>query len=376
MHGPNPGPLDVLQVVPTLQIGGLERVVAHLCMGLRGDLKMGVACLRCEGPFADTLREAGVPVLSWGSAETRRDAYSAPFRLRRLVKDVGVRLLHSHNTAPWFCSVSASLGRAGTDVVHTDHARSFPDKWRRAIGERFCSRMAHSVVAVSEHGKRQLVQYEGIEPARIEVIPNGVDTAPFETLTPPPVDPARRIKIGTAVRFTDQKQLCDLVAAVGLLVREGLPVQLRLAGDGPQRADLEQQARTLGITEHVEFLGYCSDIPAVLGELDIYTLSSVWEGMPMGLIEAMAAARPAVCTDVGGVSEVIQPERTGLLVPARNPEAMAAALRRLVTQPAWARELGLAGRERALQEFTLDAMCGRYAALYEQVLKRGTASAA
>ncbi len=374
--------VDVLQVVPTLAVGGLERVATDLCVQLRDRFQIGVACLRGEGPLAEVLRDAGVPVYSWGPQHGRRGGYSAPLRLRRLLRDSPVRVVHSHNPPSLFSSVPATRGRPGIQLIHTDHARKFPGRRHYMLGERLCAPATYRFVAVSERGKRDVMQYEHIPAAHIQVIPNGVETARFASVPPPAFDPERGIVLGAVARLTQEKALGALLDAAATLVAEGLSIRVHLAGDGPLRPHLEQQARTLGLADRVHFLGYRADVPAVLAAVDVVVSSSTREGMPLGLLEAMAAGRPVVATAVGGVPEVVVDGETGLLVPPGDGPALAAAVRRVVVDPAWGRALGAAGRARATAHFSLARTVAQYAALYDEALAslgacaRATASAA
>jgi glycosyltransferase involved in cell wall biosynthesis len=145
---------------------------------------------------------------------------------------------------------------------------------------------------------------------------------------------------------------------------------LVIAGDGPCRRALEEQARSLGISAQVEVLGMQTNIPEILNGFDIFTLSSTTEGTSMTILEAMACGVPVVATDVGGNREIIDPPNCGLTVPAVNSAALASAYLELLRDPDRRRQMGISGRQRILEHFSLQAMAKQYADLYDQLCQR------
>jgi glycosyltransferase involved in cell wall biosynthesis len=164
-----------------------------------------------------------------------------------------------------------------------------------------------------------------------------------------------------------QKALEVLFEAAARL-RSDLPaLKVLVAGDGPERASLEAEVRRLGLEGTILLLGIRRDVPALLDALDVAVLSSDYEGSPLSVMEYMAAGKPVVSTRVGGVPELIDEGRQGLLVEPRSPEALAAAVGRLLRDPDEARKLGAAGRDRQQREYSLDAMVRRIEELYEEL---------
>lgn len=150
--------------------------------------------------------------------------------------------------------------------------------------------------------------------------------------------------------------------------------RLVMVGDGPLRPTLEARARDLGLNGAVRFLGAVPRAASFLPHFDVFVLSSVWEGMSNSLLEAMAAGRPVVATRVGGNPEVVVDGETGLLVPPRDPRALADAVLRLLGDPALAGRLGEAARRRVESQFTLEQMVSRMQELYDQLLARKQAA--
>ena len=165
-----------------------------------------------------------------------------------------------------------------------------------------------------------------------------------------------------------------LLEAFAALIVGRADVDLLMVGDGPLRADLEQQAATLGILDRVRFMGVRHDIPAILGIGDVFALTSVSEAASLTLLEAMASSLPVVVTDVGGNPEIVRAGIEGLLVPRGDASAAAAALGRLFDDPALALKLGAAGRARVVDRYQLDRTIGSYLFLYQR-LRRGSVTA-
>ena len=211
------------------------------------------------------------------------------------------------------------------------------------------------------------------DPQRIIIIENGVDVARFK------VDPAPGLRdrlglaadtlvVGGVGRLSPEKGFHHLVESIALVRRHGVSVDLVLAGDGPERSRLERDARTLGLEGHAHFLGMQRDPRPVYAALDMFALPSLEEGAPNALLEAMACGRAVVAARVGGVPEIVEHERSGLLVEPGSPAALAAALERLAVDPVLRRQLGHAAARRVREQFDISQMVAKHAALYRDLL--------
>jgi len=218
------------------------------------------------------------------------------------------------------------------------------------------------------------VQRIGLRAEKITVIPNGLDLAEFdEDASREPAAPAPRPHrgplIGSIGRLEPQKGTAHLLAAMPRILSVLSDADLWIIGDGPQGPTLREQARDQGVSEHVHFLGYRSDVPALLKRLDLFVLPSLWEGLPNAALEAMAAGRAVVATRVDGTPEAVADNTTGLLVPPRDPRALADAITHLLTHPDLRSRMGAAGRERVAELFSMDAMVQRTEAVYRQLIR-------
>jgi glycosyltransferase involved in cell wall biosynthesis len=225
------------------------------------------------------------------------------------------------------------------------------------------------IIAVSEEVKARYAEDLRVPARKLVVVRNGI-------LVPPPnpsADAALRAEllrdrpdylVFTPARLHPQKGHAVLLAAAAQ-VPEATFV---LAGDGPLRAELEQQARTLGVAERCVFLGYRPDVPALLASADLVVLPSLFEGLPVSILEAMAAGRPVVATAIGGTDEAITHEQTGLLVPPGDATALAMAIRRVRADPALAGRLATAGRERVEREFSSSITASGVMKVYDEIM--------
>lgn len=364
--------LKVMHVTPGLRVGGLPRVIEMLCRTIDRDrFDVSVLCLRARGPIAETLSSLGVAVhcLRDAGAPEGPD-YLAFTKVARALRHHRVDVLHTHNTEAFIDGVLGGVLAGVRTMVHTDHGRAFPDRRRYMLAESALSRLTYRVVAVSDAAARDLVRHEWIPADKVVTIPNGIDGAPYATqgdrdgkrreLGIPRGAPV----IGLGARLEKEKGQSYLIQALPPLAARFPDLALVLAGDGPDKDDLVRLARNLGVQSHVHFLGVRSDMPDLFKAFDVLVLPSVREGLPLIILEAMAAGCPVVATAVGGVPMAVRHEVNGLLVEPRNADQLAVAIGRLLASDSTRRAYGEAGRRIFQSEFTAEVMTRRYEALY------------
>jgi glycosyltransferase involved in cell wall biosynthesis len=291
----------------------------------------------------------------------------AAWRLARLLRRRRADVLHTHTLAAAnaLARLAGSAARVAV-VSHLHIENRFRPSTRRLLAglDNMTARLAARLVAVSEDTKRAY-ERQGYPRERIEVVYNGVDLPPNGAF--PRNEQAR---IGEIARLCDVKGQRELLQAVARLPE----VQPVLAGrdleqGGAFQDALERESEQLGIRDRVEF-GFHEDVPALLETLDVVALPSWTEGLPLVLLEAMARARPVVATPVGGTPELVVDGETGLLVPPRDPHALAEALRRVLDDPDLARRLGEAGRARVADRFTTAEQERRMLEIYDEAVGR------
>jgi sugar transferase (PEP-CTERM/EpsH1 system associated) len=356
----------VAHVVLSLKVGGLERVVVNLVKGLRdSNYSCVVCCLETRGEFAADVDALGVPVHVFHK-KLGLD-FGMILRLAQFLREHSVKIIHTHNPGAHIYGLLAAR-LAGVPVrVHTRHGRNSPEDRKRVWINRILSWGTDVIVPVSDDASLVATNVEHISPKKVHRIWNGIDTTLYtphhKPLAGPPV-------IGTVARLSPAKDQGTMLVAFRHVLEEIPDARLILAGDGPCSMELREEAARLGVNSHVEFLGQCSNVPEVLKRMSIFTLSSTTEGLPMTLLEAMAAGLPIVATDVGGNRELVQPPHCGLVVPARDPRALSRAYIDLLRDPQRCAQMGAASRARTVQYFSIDHTLSEYTKLYDQLMTR------
>ncbi len=372
-------PRRLAYLIDTRKTGGAQRQLAGLLAHLPA------ACERTVYVWQETPEALGrvdfprarLRLLGGGSMLRARGWLAFLRLVRHLRRDPPDCLHATLGTANLVAPVAGAL--SGVPVLTS--RRDLGDWMRprhRWLARRIAPRAA-AVIANAEAVKQAAATLEGLPPKRIHVIPNGVDL-------PPALPGSERAAIRSALGASPEETVVVQVAtltrvkdhATALRAAErlrsaGVAFRWWMVGEGPLRRALEAEAAARGLGERVRFPGSRSDVPALLAAGDVAVLTSRSEGFPNAVLEAMAAGRPVVATDVGGTAEAVRPERTGLLVPPGDGEALAEALRRCADDPALRRRLGDAGRERARSEYGWDALTERMLSVYGAVLRSGRA---
>lgn len=367
-------PLRVEHVLPNLHVGGRERMVQLLVTRAdRGALAPTVLVLDARGALAPDVEAAGVPV----TLEHRRAGFLDPNLVLRLARRWSGRdapdVVHAHGaTAMVYASFAARLARPRVPVVFTEHGRSFPVPLHDRLLQRFALRGIARIVAVSESLRDRMVKHDRLPPSRIEVVPNGVD-------------PGRVLDAGAAARVRSSLGLGT--GPVALCVARLVPVKnhegllrawarvsarhpdatLLLAGDGPERLSISALGRELGLTSSLRILGERHDVPDLLEASAVHVLASHSEGLSLTLLEAAAAGRPNIATDVGGNREVVHDGTTGILVPPGAEDDLAKALDSVLGDPDLRARLGRAAKALHGRRFTAAAMGAAYETVYRDV---------
>jgi glycosyltransferase involved in cell wall biosynthesis len=245
--------------------------------------------------------------------------------------------------------------------------------WARTVdlAQRVVKKCPHRYIAVSHAVARQLAQTFKVPDYKIKVIHNSIPVAGFDR--PPNMKLKTELYQGrerplvlTVARLDSQKGHRYLLEAICYVPH----ANFILAGEGLERAGLEALANRLGIADRVIFLGHRNDIADLLASCDLFVLPSIYEGLPLSALEAMAAAKPVVATSVGGTPEAVLDGRTGLVVPPRNPAALAGAIQRLLADAPLRQRMGALGKLRVQHDFSAAQMVDRVTQTYEQLLNR------
>jgi L-malate glycosyltransferase len=367
----------ICHVLHHLDVGGAELLAKHFARHSAGEFRTVFLCLDAVGRLGRELQAEGSTVES----VKRRPGFDfgCARRIAKFLRREGVRLIHAHQYTPFFYSALARWCGYTAPIVFTEHGRDDPDfrRWKRVWANRLLLRRADQVVAVGDAVRAALIHHEGFPAERVRVIRNGVDASRFDVCRP--ARQAVRAELGIAIdevavvhvaRLNRLKDHGTALQAIAQTLRSGAAMRYFIVGEGEEEPTIRQHIDRLGIGARVHLLGLRQDVPRLLEGMDVFLLSSITEGIPLALLEAMMAQLPCVATNVGGVAEVIATPQAGLLAAAAQPEAIAEHLTRLVGSATMRQEMGLAGRRRAIELFGDDAMRRQYTEIYRIGSKR------
>ena len=365
----------VLHLIDGLNVGGAEMLLRELSVQLneRGfQVSIGYST---PGPLAQELKTFGIPL-----TRLPRLMRVDPLLLGgmiRLCRKVSPQIVHTHLFKSDFHGRLAARIAGVPIVVSTLHSM---DRWAqvRPLGLLYgwTARFADKIVAVSDDVRRFYENHTAIPSDKFVTIENGVDVQRFTGQESAGYSVRQElgleqsaIVLGIIGRLTQPKDHVTFLKAAAIVRQKALQARFLVVGDGLLRKELEARAQELGLSEAVIFTGLRKDIPAVLASLDVLVFSSLWEGLPVTLLEGMAAAKPVVATSVGGIPDVVLPEKTGLLVPPSDAEALAQACLRLMADDKIRRAMGQAGLERVRTQYSMRVMVDRTDKLYTKLLR-------
>ncbi len=377
-------PVVIAHVLHRLYLAGAEVLAADLSRKLTceapGRYRFAFVCLDETGPLGRQLADEGFMVV--GLQRRPGVDWSVARKIKQLIQDHGIDLLHAHQYTPFFYAAASRGWRSSPAVLFTEHGRHYPDYRRpkRVLVNKFLLKRYDRVNAVGHFVRRALIDHEGIAADRVEVIHNGIDPNGF--ITDPHEARHTRSTVRQELGINDQQVLILQVArfhpvkdhatsirAFESICKQSPNVVLCLVGDGDERAACQQLAQDLKIHDRVIFLGVREDVARLMAASDIFTLSSLSEGISVTLLEAMASGLPIATTDVGGNSEIVVDGQTGLLSPRRDAQALGHNLAQLIGSVDLRRRMGSAGRQRLVDRFTQAQMHNRYIEIYEKMLR-------
>jgi len=367
-----------------MQVGGTELNALRTAERLdRQRFAISVACFRDSGPLMARYRDAGIPVHTFPMTSLLGvGAMQQAVRLIQLFRREGAEVVHSHDA---YTSVYGTLCArlAGVPgVIASRRSWHSPHLQGRILrANRVAYRFADRVVANSPSVSRLVETESGLPASRVVTIPNFLDPQAFEPM--PPADRRRMLDelgvpedafvVGIVARLSPVKDHATLLRAITSLREEIPTLHCVLIGDGPERAAIVALADSLGIGDIVHLAGERTQPPNLHGLFDVSVLCSTSEAFPNSVLEAMAAARPVVATDVGGTPDAVRQGTTGLLVPPSDPSRLADAILRLYTEPAQRSKLGTAACAAARAGYSADTVINQVEALYTRLSGRAAA---
>lgn len=367
---------SVAYLVPSLNYGGSETLLLSFLKYLdRKKFTPVVHSFYGRGKLVDEFRQSGVEVVEWCSP--RRDPVTF-FRMIAHLRRSRTDVVHTHlfdrqgRVAAYLAGVPVIVT---TYHLVTDWDTNGSVSSRAAVGlDTLTSRLNDRIIAVSDDVKRYAVEKGRIERTRIETIENGIDVDRYrgaggaEELRRQLGLEGKRVILSIG-RLVEQKGHRYLIQSAEVLRENHPEMAVLIVGEGPLMENLEEEIEELRLTETVRMLGPRRDIPELLALSEVFVLPSLFEGLPITLLEAMASATPIVVTDVDGIRDVIEHEVDGLLVPSRDPESLAKAIDALLSDPERARELGRKSFEKARERYDIRHHVRKIEDLYMRLLE-------
>jgi sugar transferase (PEP-CTERM/EpsH1 system associated) len=369
--------IKILHVLDSLSVGGMERVVIDVINHLdQSRFDHVVCCISRKGEAAGLLRE-GTRCVDLGKGAGAD--YLAPAKIARLISEESPDIIHTQSWSGIDAAIAKMMTRAAR-LVHSEHGRNFPhihsEPLKRKVARRCLYHLSDAVFAISAEVRDYYCRETGFPRERMLVIPNGVDLRRFGK-----ADGGARAElgigpedfvVGTVARLDATKDTITLARAFARLyrLRRERNLKLLIVGDGEQKVVIEDFVAEQGLKAAVIFTGLRHDAPRLYGAMNVFALSSLSEGMPLTVLEAMAARAPVVATNVGALPELVEEGGTGFLVEPKDDQALAERLARFYAEPELALRFGDAARRKVEREHSLELMLRRYADLYLSVVRK------
>ncbi len=363
-------------------ICGPESKALELCSKLNRQKFETIMVYGKGGRLVKEFENIGVKIEKFVTI-SKFDLYEALY-LYHMIKVNKIDIVQTHGLRfDFFGGIAAMLANVPHIITrHVAISQHLISNFRKKLYvffDNIAIKFATKVVTVSKTVGNDLIVNQGIVRSKIVTILNGVDLERFCK------DNSTRSAMREELGADDKKQIVGMIAqlsywkgipyflkAIPAILRKCPNTRFLIVGDGPERENLEIMAKREGISSYVIFAGFRSrnDIPEIISAIDISVLSSLREGLPLALLESMAMSKPVVATDVGGVSEIVQDEKTGFLIPPRDSDALSDAIIKLLKDKEKANKFGRAGRKYVEQSFSLELMIKKYENLYTQIANK------
>jgi glycosyltransferase involved in cell wall biosynthesis len=366
--------LKVVHVVLSLDCGGLERIVLDLVREGRSlGQRVAVICLERPGSLASDVEAAGAKVVCVHKRPGLRIGVIG--QLNKVLNELRPEIVHSHQIGALIYAGPAARRVGIPGVVHTQHGRLYALRLRNRLMWRLAGSYATRFFCVSKDIAARILAFHVVPRHKLCVIPNGIEAQRFRERTDSEVlrqalgIPQGAPIIGTVGRLTEIKHQDLLIRAFSRVRKESPDAHLLLVGDGPLMVELRDLTASLGLSKYTHFVGYQTQPERYLHLMDTFILPSRSEGMPLAVLEAWAAGIPVVASRVGGLPELINPGRNGLLFPPGDEVSLKESICKILADKDLARRLREAGCKRVDSEFSLTRMARGYHGHYLEVLK-------
>jgi glycosyltransferase involved in cell wall biosynthesis len=371
------GKINILHVLQNSNIGGVQQQLLSLLKAYDRDLmNPTVCCFKAKGEIGEQMEKNGIEVVSLNVERHHRFSPRIIRELFRLMKRKEIHVVRTHRyRASFYGRIAALFAHVPVIIpsLHDNYNKELRPE--RRLVNRMLARISTRIVAVSDSIKQDIIKYDNIDPAKIMIIHNGVDTELFK---PGRTSAGIRKEIGLSDkdlvigfvgRLVPAKGLPHLLEAFAYVRQEYDRAKLLIIGGGQMLGPLRAMALDRGLKDDVFFMGERTDVPQLLSAIDVFVMSSVAEGLPNSLLEAMAAARPVVVTLAGGMGEIIKDGVNGLVVPVGDPASLSQGIKSLLKDRSFAETLGAAARQYIENTYSIRATARAWEDLYVESLR-------
>lgn len=368
-------PINILHVISKLPIGGVETLLLMILRNMDKQKLFPIVCsLTNKGEIGKEIEDLGIEVVCLNKLKHRFD-WTIVRDIFQLIKQKNIKIVFSYQYhANLYGRLGATIAQVPCTVASVHNVYTIDKKIHRRVINKYLAKFTDKIVAVSKAVKEDILRYDSISDNKVEIIYNGVEMNKFLDMNGNSIRSEFGISldtrvIGTVGRLTPQKGQRHLLEAMSKIKEKFPRIVLLMVGDGPMKDELKNYARILGLNDTVIFTGPRRDIPSLLAAMDIFVLPSLWEGLSISLIEAMAAGKPVITTDIPPIREVINSEKAGILVPPHKSKAIADAIELLLRNKNLAESLGIAAWERAFSTFNIETTIHQYTNIFEDILR-------
>jgi len=365
--------IGICFMIDRLILAGTETQVLRLIENVdRNRFRPCLALLDGTSEGSQRLEPDGCPLVRLGVKKIKSpQGARGAMRLSGFLRENGVEILQVYFPDSTFLGLAAGRMAGVKHYIRNRRNLGYKlSKFEKFLG-RLYSKTSLLTAANSEACRAAVIEQEAAKPDSVIVIPNGVDLGPYAKLEPPRSAFVGKMApvIGMVANLRPVKDPKSLVTAAIVLQKEFPNLQLEIAGEGELRAELTQQIADAGLQNQFRLIGQLDDVPEFLQTLDVAVLSSTSEGLSNSVIEYMGAARPIVATAVGGNAELIESEKSGLLVSPGNVEQLTSSIRKMLVDRGFAVSCGLAARERALENYSVQRQTQRFESWWSEIAR-------
>jgi len=362
--------IKILQVIHGMHYGGAENVVFNIIKKINTDkFDVSICCVNFIGDIGEVLNEEGFKIHVLESGIGVVNTLNA-------VKDIiftnNIDVVHTHGIPAFLAVAPLCVFQKNIKWMHTYHFGNYPHIAKKYLyAQKILSRFAKQLVAVSESQKRAVLKYLSVKENKLTVVFNGVSNNPC--LGNQEERDSYRSEFGytnddfvvaSIVVLGKQKGITYLIQSVDAIVKKNSNVKILIVGGGPLEEELKDQASKLAFSESIKFTGWRKDISEIMNAIDLFVLPSLWEGLPMVLLEAMSSRLPVVVTDIADNANVVNNGEAGILVPPKDPDALADSILKVANDESYAKQLADNAYHRYNSQYAVEKMISNYENIY------------